>query len=102
MGQGWPLLSGSVLVLILAWVVLISFRSRMLLRWRIHRRFMRRFHQPPLAITLGDTVVTSFGFTGEVVAVTEQFAELRIRSGERKAVITVHRGEILALAPTKS
>jgi preprotein translocase subunit YajC len=102
MGDGWPLLSGSVLFLVISWVVLISFFSRMIRRWRIHRWFTRRFHRPQLPITVGDTVVTTFGFNGEVVSVSEQFAELRIRSGDRKAVIRVYRGEILDRAPAPS
>jgi preprotein translocase subunit YajC len=102
MEQTWPLLSGSVLALIITWVVILSFMGRLIRRWRVHRHFARRFHQPPLAVTIGDTVVTSYGFTGEVLAVTGHHVELRIGSGARTSVITVYRGDILALAPPRA
>jgi preprotein translocase subunit YajC len=94
-GDDWLMVFCFGLLLIMLWAVLISFFSRMLRKWRIHRWFTHRFHQPPLQIGVGDKVVTTFGFTGEVVSVTDQFAELRVGSGERKAVIMVFRGEIV-------
>ena len=100
--DAWHAVPGLAWLLVLAWILLVSVGMRMIGRWRRQRWFRLRFTRAPLPLTIGDQVTTTLGIRGEVVAITDHLATIRVSTGRAVFVMAIHRCEIVACFPREN